>query len=657
MLKQILATLILLASVGYCALAQPSDPVLFTVKGTPVHVSEFKGIYSKTNQEKADYSRASLEEYLNLYVNFKLKVQKARDLYLDTVPALKSELDGYRKQLAASYLVDREVTDKLVLEAHNRMQQDVELSHVFIALDKNAPAKDTLAAFQRISDILKQIKSGAVSFEQAAADASDSKEAKEARGYVGFVTAMLPDGYYALENVAYNTKVGNIAGPVRTSSGYHLVKVINTRPARGEMEVAQILIRKGDTPEKAAISRTRIDSVYHALKAGADWDKLCAAISEDAMTKAKGGNIGFFGINRYQKNFEDAAFALTKDGDFSAPVETTIGWHIIRRKQAKPVGSFDSMKRGLSDRVKRDGRSENAKQSIIARIRQEGGYKEYPENLAKWQAMQTDSVFHTYKWKPDATKPATPLFSFGAQNSTLAEFEQYLSNASRERMKGKGYPVEETVAKLYKSWKDEVTLRFEETQLDKKYPEFRDLMREYEGGMLLFEAAKSEVWDRANIDTVGLEKFFNTQIKDKYKWDERARVSIYTIKSNDPELLVKVREMAAKKSTADVLKKFNKKEEVIAIMERTYEKGKNKDIDAIWKAGALSAPKVDDGTKTANFMKIEEIIPVTPKKLSEAKGYAVADYQDYLEKNWVEQLRKDYKVEINKDVFERLIKK
>jgi peptidyl-prolyl cis-trans isomerase SurA len=656
MLKQILTTCILLMGTAFVAHAQ-NDPVLFTVKGTPVHVSEFKGIYSKTNQEKADFSRASLEEYLDLYIKFKLKVQKARDLYLDTVPALKNELDGYRKQLAASYLVDREVTDKLVLEAHTRMLQDVEISHVFIPLDKNAAAKDTLAAYQRISEILKKIKSGATTFEQAAVDASDNKEAKEARGYVGYVTAMLPDGYYALENVAYKSTMGEISGPVRTNSGYHLVKVLNTRPARGEMEVSQILIRKGDTADKMAAAKVRIDSVYNALKAGADWGKLCAAISEDAMTKAKNGDIGFFGINRYQKSFEDAAFALANDDDFSAPVETTIGWHIIRRKQAKPVGSFETMKRGLGDRVKRDGRSEVAKQSIIARIQREGNFREYPENLTKWQAMQLDTVFHTYKWKPDPLKPATPLFSYGSQNYTLADFEQYLSNASRERMKGRGYPVEETVGKLYKTWKDDTALRFEETQLDKKYPEFRDLMREYEGGMLLFEAAKAEVWDRANIDTVGLEKFFSTQIKDKYKWDERARVNIYTIKSSDPELLVKVREMAVKKPTADVLKKFNKKEEVISIMERTYEKGKNKDVDAIWKAGSLTAPKTDEGTKTATFMKVEEILPVTSKKLNEAKGYAVADYQDYLEKNWVDQLRKEYKVDVNKDVFEGLIKK
>jgi peptidyl-prolyl cis-trans isomerase SurA len=375
------------------------------------------------------------------------------------------------------------------------------------------------------------------------------------------------------------------------------------------------------------------------------------------MTAPKGGYIGFFGINRYQKNFEEAAFALKNDGEYTAPVETTIGWHIVKRISARPVAAFETMKRGLSDRVKRDGRSEVAKQSIISRIQREGKFQEFAAPLTAWGQLQLDSVFHTFKWKPDPAKPQTPLFAFGPQNYTLAEFEEYCSRASRDRMRGKGYPVDETIARLYKAWKDETTLRYEESQLDQKYPEFKSLMREYEGGMLLFEAAKVEVWDRANTDSVGLEQFFNANLKTKYLWDERAKVFIYTLKSDDPKLLKKVLDLAAKKPTAEVLKKINKKGEVLTVLERSYEKGKNKDLDGLWRAGAISAAKTDAGTKTASFTKVESIEPPKPKALSEARGYAVAEYQDFLEKRWIEQLRQEYPVTINREVFERLIKK
>lgn len=657
MFKQIFATLVLAICAVTGVLAQ-QDPILFSVQGVPVHASEFTAIYTKTNQDKADFSRASLEEYLDLYIKFKLKVHKARDLRLDTVPALKTELEGYRRQLAASYLVDKEVTDKLVREAWERMQQDVDISHIFFAVDKNAPAKDTLRAYNRAMAALKLLQSGK-SFEQVAADSSDDKTAKETKGNIGFVTAMLPDGFYTMEKGIYSAKPGTvIPGLIRSNSGYHIVRVNATRPARGEIEVSQILVRKGDTPEKAAKAQVRIDSIYNALRGGANWDALCAAASEDKMTAGKGGYIGFFGINRYQRGFEDAAFGLAKDGDYSKPVETTIGWHIIKRVSLRPVGSFESLKRALADRVKRDSRSEVAKQSIISRIQRDGNFQEDRNLFNSWTARQVDSIFHTFKWKPDPSKPKDVLFQFGKEKVyTVADFEEYLARAGRERMRGKGYPVTETVGKLYKTWKDEVTLQYEETQLDKKYPDFKALMREYEEGMLLFEAAKIAVWDRANTDTTGLEKFYNSTIKGKYMWEERARVSLYTLKTDDPKVVEKVTKMAAKKPTAEVLKKFNKSSEVITVIERTYEKGKNADLANMWKAGALSAAKTDAGTKTATFTKVEEIMAPSPKALNEARGYAVADYQDYLEKQWIEELRKMYKVEVNKPVFESLIRK
>jgi len=661
MVKQFIAStclLFLLAAPGTALLrAQSTDPVLFTVKNNPVYLSEFRQIYAKTNQQKADFSEASLREYLDLYVKFKLKVQKARDMHLDTVEAFKSELDGYRRQLAATYLVDKEVTDKLIHEAYEHMKQDADISHIFIACDKNAKAADTLIAYNRVMNLLKMIQNGAA-FEQVARDSSEDKSAKENSGNLGYVTAMLPDGYYNLEKAIYSAKPSEILNPVRTNAGYHIVRVHAFRPARGEMEVSQILLRKGSSEEENVRKRLRADSIYTALKAGAKWDDICAQMSEDQMSAGKGGYIGFFGINRYQRAFEDAAFALKNDGDISGPVETAIGYHLIKRISHRGVGSFDEFRRPLTERVKRDSRSEVAKQSMITRIQKDGNFKEYPDVLAQWTAQQVDSVFLTFKWKPDPAKPQTPLQRYGdAKAYTVADFEEFCARASRDRMRGIGNPVKEMVDKLYKNWSDEVALQFEESQLDKKYPEFRSLMREYEEGMLLFDAAKQEVWDRANSDSTGLEQYFNQNLSNKYKWDDRARVSIYTLKSDDPQLLLKVREFSAKKSAEDVLKKFNKKENVLTVIEKTYEKGKNKDLNDVWKAGSLTNAKTDAGTKTANFIKVEEIIPPTAKTLGESRGYAVADYQDYLEKQWVEKLKSEYPVKIEDGAFQTLIKK
>ena len=658
MAKQFLLSAYLLLLLGTFGFAQqPNDQVLFTVKNTPVMVSEFQQIYSKTNQQKADFSEASLQEYLDLYIKFKLKVQKARDMQLDTVPAFQSELEGYRQQLAASYLVDKEVTDKLVQEVYEHMKQDVDISHIFISCDINANAADSLRAYNRAVHLLQQIKKGA-SFEQLAVDSSEDKSAKENRGRLGFVTAMLPNGYYQLEKAIYAAKPGTVAGPVRTNSGYHIVQVHAFRPARGEMEVAQILIRSGENEEDGVRKRMLVDTIYAHLQRGDNWDEVCARFSEDKVSAVKGGYIGFFGINRYQRNFEDAAFALANDGDIAKPITTTIGWHIIKRISKRDIGSFEENRRALSERIKRDSRSEVAKQSMIDRIKKEGNYKEFPEALAKWAAAQQDSIFLTFKWKPNPDKPQTRLMQYGKDKGfTVADFEAYCARASRERMRGMGNPVKEVINSLYQAWSDEVALQFEESQLGDKYPEFKSLMREYEEGMLLFDAAKQEVWDRANADSTGLEQFFKENLKTKYTWDERAVVSTYTLKSDDNDLLLKVRNFAAKKSPEEVLSKFNKKEEVLVRLEKTYEKGKRRELNDIWEVGAMTNAQSDAGSKTASFMKIEEIIPPSPKALNEARGYAVADYQEYLEKQWVDKLRQEYPVKVNEGVFKTLVKK
>ena len=634
------------------------DPVLFTVKGNPVYLSEFKYIYSKANQDKADFSEKSLREYLGLYTNFKLKVQKARDMRLDTIESLNAELDGYKRQLSKSYLEDREVTEKLVKDVYDRMLQDVDISHIFISCNLTQSAADTLKAYKRAMNLMKMVQKGA-DFGKVAADSSDDKTAKDNRGNIGYVTAMLPDGYYNLEKAIYAAKPGAIIGPIRTNNGYHVVRVNAFRPARGEVEVSQILIRKSDDPTLHARAKAKADSAYQALVNGGKWEEVCSKYSEDKATIAKSGYIGFFGINRYQKDFEDTAFALEHDGDFSKVMESSLGFHIIKRNSRRGIGKFDDMKRPLTDRIKRDSRSEIARQSMIARIHKDAGYKEFPEVLKAWSAKQVDSVFLTYKWKPDASNPQEVMNRYGDGKAyTVADFEAFCARSSRERMRGMGMPVSETIDKLYKSWTDETAIEYEESHLDEKYPEFKSLMREYEEGILLFEALKQNVWDKANSDTTGLEKFFKMNLSQKYKWDERASVSIYSIKSDDPKLVNDIWNFAANKNAEEVMAKFNKEDnEVITVIEKKYEKGKNKDLGTLWKAGDRTNTKTDPGTKTASFLKIEEILPPQAKTLADARGYAVADYQDHLEKKWIDDLTKEYPVKLNEDVFESLIKK
>lgn len=640
-----------------------NDPVLFSVANNPVKVSEFTYIYGKTNGKNADYSRKSLEEYLDLYIKFKLKVQRAHDMHLDTITSLKEELEGYRKQLADSYLIDKSVTERLVKEAYDRSQTDVDISHIMVALKDNASPEDTLKAYEKIMAAKKRIDGGAT-FEAVAKEVSDDKSAEKNGGHIGFITPLLPNGFYAVESAAYNQAVGKVGNPVKSSAGYHLILVHSRRPARGEIEVAHILTRKNNEDNGAA-AKARIDSIYQVLQKGADFDALAVAVSEDKQTAPNKGYIGFFGINRYEKPFEDAAFGLQKDGDYSKPFETSVGWHIVKRISLKSIQPFNIEKSRLEQRITKDGRFDAARQNFVQTLKHENNFKDYPKVLDNFIGTLTDT-FLTFKWKAPDIKSKEVLFTLGKSfKGTVGDFADYLERSSRMRMRTTRDATVENVAKaLYQDFINEQCLKFEETQLEAKYPEFKALMREYEEGILLFEATKQEVWDKASQDTVGLAKFYET-IRGKYRWDERAETSIYRISGQYRDQIPVIREFARTHTADEVRAKFNTADQIIVNVESaTIEKDKNSELrNVIWKAGEMSPYEdkdLGDGnaykSKTVKFYKIEKILPPAEKTLKEARGYVVADYQDYLERLWVEQLRKTYKVDVNQKAFEGLFK-
>lgn len=636
--------------------AQNSDPVLFTVAGKPVNVSEFNYIYSKTNGDKANYSRKSLEEYLDLYVKFKRKVARARDMKLDTIESLQSELAGYRQQLANSYLVDKEVTDQLIREAYNRMQKDIEIAHILVNLDRNALGKDTLEAYKKAMDIRKRLEAGEF-FENLARELSDDKSAKDNGGKLGYVTALLPSGFYELENAIYNTPGGKISMPVRSDLGYHLVKVLNKRDARGEIEVSHLLVR-ATKPEEDAVAKHKIDSLYNELEKGSDFATLVRNSSEDRATSVRDGYIGFFGIGQYESTFEDAAFSIPQDGGYSKPFKTSVGWHIIKRISKKGLGPFETEKRRLKGKIQRDSRYEVANKALVNRIKTEAGCVENTAVLDKFVAAQGDT-FVTYKWRMPAEKSPEVLFSFkNGKQFTVGDFNEYLNNNSRKRLSFQENPnISEAIRFLYSDFVKECCIKHEEQQLEAKHPEFKSLMREYEEGILLFEAMKREVWDKASQDSTGLYNFHLTQI-DKYKWGERAEVSMYTLQNEAADKMEELRKMAESSPYTKVLKKFNKKSTFVSVQPFKFEKGKNPELDAIepWVPGKLTATEEDARANNQSFMKIEKILPPSVKTLSEARGYVVADYQEFLEKKWLSDLERNYEVVINRSVFDSLVK-
>ncbi len=630
-----------------------SDPVLMKIGDTPVHLSEFTYIYEKNNADEADYSKETVEEYLNLFTNFKLKVEKAKALKMDTIQALNDELAGYRKQLARSYLMDKEFTSRLIKEMWERKKEDVNVSHILFSL-KNNPSKAALATALDKAEKVASLLQGGSAWDDMVREHSDDKNSLTTSGNIGFINAFLPSGFYELENVAYNLEPGEISEPILTSLGYHIVRVEGRRPAKGKIEVAQILIRKdGSTPEEKNIAKA--EKILGMIKGGEDFSMLAKTLSQDENTAKNGGVLKPFGINTYERTFEQAAFSLKNDGDITDVIETRVGWHIIKRI-SKPTEDYETFERRIKPQLSKMQRYKMIEDIIAQEVLDAQGYKREENNYHEIvQSLKED--FLTYKWdKPSLEQKK--LFSIGKEvKYTNVEFLDYLKKNTRRRIQlSKETSKAEALDIMYDEFLMEKAMKFEEDNLEKKYPDFASLMREYEEGILLFEVSKNEVWDKASKDTSGLKTFFEKNNKEYY-FPEEATIATYTMLLPLKKVAGEVHKHAEENSPEETLSKFNEHKNILEVSVETKILEKIKDFPRNkWKAGVVSAMSLNPETENTTFYKVIELLPRRYKTLDDSRGYVIADYQQFLEAQWIEDLKKEFNVDIKEDVLEGIIK-
>jgi peptidyl-prolyl cis-trans isomerase SurA len=616
---------------------------VFTYGKEVVYNDEFMRVFNKNNRSELPPTKQEIEEYLDLYVKFKLKVAEAYARQMDTVPSFKNELAGYRRQLARPYLTDKSVTEKLIKEAYDRGLQEVRASHLLISLPSDAKPKDTLEAYNKIMGLRSRVLENNESFSDLAEQYSQDPSAKENKGDLGYFTAF--QMIYPFENAAYSTPVGSVSMPIRTQFGYHLVAVKDKRKSLGDVKVAHIMIKYYNENQIDSTKR-RIDAVYTKLKEGGDWNTITEEFSEDFNSNSRGGELNWF--NRTTSNipneFKDVAYALKEPGDYSKPVKTRFGWHIIKLVELRPPASFEASKEVLRRKVERDSRSLKNKQIVVKRVKEENGYEEVKGLAAVKDNFNEDLLKGSFK------KPASEgltLFKIGQKTYSDEDFYSYIAtNAGRSNM-----TVENYVKQLYKDFVDQTNLDYEEQILEEKYDEFRYIMEEYRDGILLFELTDKEVWSKAVEDTTGLEKWYASN-QDKYQWKERAVVK--TISCSDAKTAKKVKKMYSKGiAENEILDKFNSKDALaVSVEKKTVERGKNEVLDKLnWEKGIYDIPSENDRVK---FVSIEEIIPAGPKDLQENLGQATSDYQNYLEAEWIADLKQKYPVVIYTENVKKL---
>ncbi|MBC7919503.1 MAG: peptidylprolyl isomerase [Ferruginibacter sp.] len=744
-----------------CKASQPPqkpNPVLVSVGNTPIYASEFEYVYKKNSQNTDTSSEQSIREYLDLYTNFKLKVLEAEGQGLDTLASFKQELEGYKKQLAQPYLTEKSVTENLVREAYVRLQEEVNASHILISLPPEAEPADTLRAYNQLLELRKRALAGE-DFGELAKNSSQEPNAATTAGVLGYFTAL--QMVYPFEDAAYKTPKGNVSAPVRTRFGYHLVKVNDRRPSQGKVRAAHIMVRiNPDAPqEDAEAARKKINEIHERLRQGGQWGALCQQFSDDNGSKSKEGELPVFGTGNMISSFEEAAFALQKPGDYTRPVQTPYGWHLIKLLEKIPLESLEELEPTLRQKVSKDSRSDLNRSALIGRLRRENKFSENAPVVAAAMTKADSSLARgTWTFDPADKLLSQTLFTINQTPFAVRPFFDYAK--ANQQDKGKLSPGF-YLQLLYKEYADQQLIAYEESHLEEKYPDYQALVKEYRDGILLFQMMDTKVWSKAITDTLGARAYFEKN-QDAYQWGRRAAAVIYDAASQNvlneaKELLAQpmqpVREPkiaalhfdknqtaltgADSASLAPLLRTLSRDEDLhvevgghadprekdalaggraraaadfltnqgisltriivkdfgrikpvsrtdqrknsrvtfqlyskskkavenqlnanaplsLQITEGIFQKGENPFVDAIpWQVGSQTSSR-DGRVAYVEVTKVEE---PRRKTFEEARGLVVADYQNFLEKQWVDELKKQHPVVVNEEEVKKIVGK
>jgi peptidyl-prolyl cis-trans isomerase SurA len=636
--------------------AQEKDPVILKVAGEEITKSEFLNVYQKNNVNGDVIDKKSLEEYMELYINFRLKVKEAESLGMDTMRSFIDELAGYRKQLAQPYLIDEKMNRALLEEAYNRKKEDVRASHILIKVDRNASPQDTLEAYKKIMALRKRALKGE-DFGKLAMENSDdlsardrmvdNKNVKGNKGDLGYFTVF--DMVYPFESGAYNTKVGEISMPVRSDFGYHLIYVTDRKPALGKVQVAHILLRPkaNATAADSAEMDKKANEIYERLKKGEDFAALAQQFSDDKTTASKGGVLPWFGANRMIPEFIKEVSKLKDINEVSKPFTSSFGWHIVKLLDRKDIGSYEDNLNDLKQNLARSDRAKKSEDALINRIKEEYKFTQNLKAKNEFYKVITDTIFKA-GWDVNKAKNMNKnMFTIGRRQYTQQDFAQWLAKNQKQTAPEN---INSYIDRMYGAFVNQKLLEYEDSQLETKYPEFKTLMKEYRDGILLFELTEQKIWSKASKDTTGLEAYYNDN-KQNYMWATRVDASTYTLSSSDKKIIESLKS-AIKKGLTDneILEMINTDSTtLLTIDRRKYEKGDNQLIDNLqWEKGK-TAESMDNGKVI--IVKINEIVSPEPKKLNEVRGLVTANYQDYLEQQWIKELRAKYPYEVNKEVL------
>lgn len=630
-----------------------SSQTLFTYGKYSVDAPEFLRAYNKNNTQPVTLNKAkAISDYLELYINSRLKIREAYDRRYDTLAQIKVEVENLRTQIAESYMNDPQMITKFQKEAFDRSQKDIEIAHIFISLRNNLGQVDSAAAKLRRDNILQRLQKGE-DFLQVAQQASEDPAAKTSKGYIGYITLFtLP---YEFETPIYNTPVGKYT-TVTSKAGYHIFKNISERKAVGKMRVQQILLAfpPGATDAEKKQVANRADSLYKRALAGDNFHRLAAAFSNDYVTGVNGGVMPDISVGQYDADFEKGVWSLTKDNQVGKPFLTHHGWHILKRLSAKPVVTDINNKSNLQElqgKIMGDSRWKSSKDFIYTRVIEKAGLKHHSYNDQAMHEM-SDSVLDLRPMTALGRTiiATTPMFTIGDSTYDATAWVNY-ANTYRYKQDGSG-------AKPYEQVKDEF-LKFSlynyyRSHLENFNEEFKYQMNEFKDGNIFFEIMQQEIWNKAQVDTTALMALYE-QNRKNYMWDKSADAVLFFC--SDENTAKKVYE-EVKKNPHSWRKIAENYSEKVVVDSSRYEWTQIPNLQqTVPKAGIITLPLLNTNDNTASFAYIVAVhSQPLQRTFNEARGLVINDYQLILEKQWTEKLRKKYPVVIDQKVLAEISK-
>ena len=592
------------------------------------------------------------ESYLQQYIVFRLKVADAISDGIDTTREFINELSGYRNQLAQNYLTDTKTREKLIQKMYDRSLLEINAYHILINCPEGAKPVDTLNAWNKAAAVKQRILRGE-SFEQVARSTSDDPSVRLNGGNLGYFTVF--QMITPFEDAAYSLKKGSVSDPVRTPYGYHIIKVTDRKPSRGKILVAHIMksAPPGITEKEEKEAEESINKIYEELLKGASFSELARKYSDHKQSAVNGGKLDWFGAGEIVTEFAEAAFSIRDTGQYTKPVRSSYGWHIIKLLDRKAPGSFEESRSYLESRINQSYLNSLSKRSFINTLKKEYKFRINP-TVFNWFVSNTDTLIINGLSKYNRSSiPGGYLYSFADQRLSARDFAAYI-----EKRKSMIVTTDPAIFinRSIEAISNDQLIQYENSILEKKYPDFRYLINEFHDGILLFNISEKKIWSRAQEDSAGLIRYYDEH-KDDFLTRKGIEASIYTLHlAGGDKKLASIYRKYSRRKEGDrlMIEKINgKNDSLLVITKKIWYEGDDPDLDKIqWIKGKQNI-------RMGNFpaiIIINRLIDPVPKPFSEVEAEMISGYQDYLEKEWIEQLRAKYTVKINDRIF-NMVKK